>query len=106
VLIADSVRKSFGSVVALDHLNLEIASGETTCLLGANGAGTLKQLHDTIGPATVSRVRLSLAEAEAIPEFEFQAPAIPTSVWLWPAWVALLGAAGLLWSLGPERNLC
>ncbi len=34
-----SVLHRYGSVVALDHLDLEVARGETVALLGPNGAG-------------------------------------------------------------------
>jgi ABC-2 type transport system ATP-binding protein len=39
VLSVDGVRKSYGDVVALDGVSLEVDAGEVVCLLGANGAG-------------------------------------------------------------------
>ncbi len=39
MLQASNLSKNYGSQVALDGLNLEVAPGEVFCLLGANGAG-------------------------------------------------------------------
>lgn len=39
MLTARNLGKSYGSVVALNNLNLEVQPGEIFCLLGANGAG-------------------------------------------------------------------
>ncbi|WP_373696351.1 DUF3526 domain-containing protein [Hyphobacterium marinum] len=52
----------------------------------------LGRVLEAIGPATVGRSRISVEEAEAIPEFAFAAPPRPS---LWPlAWMA--GLATLL----------
>src|ERR687894_224632 len=39
VLVVDSVRKSFGGLVAVDVDHLEIERGAITALIGPNGAG-------------------------------------------------------------------
>src|SRR2546430_1884589 len=39
VLVVDSVRRSFGGLVAVDVTHLEIARGQVTALIGPNGAG-------------------------------------------------------------------
>ena len=39
VIEARAVSKFFGTVIALDHVSLSVASGEVVCLLGDNGAG-------------------------------------------------------------------
>jgi ABC-2 type transport system ATP-binding protein len=46
VLVVENVVKRFGDVTALDHVSLQVASGEFVALLGQNGAGktTLFQL--------------------------------------------------------------
>lgn len=45
------VRKSFGSVVAVDGLDLEIARGEVVALLGPNGAGKSTTIDMILGLA-------------------------------------------------------
>ncbi|MEV6900301.1 ATP-binding cassette domain-containing protein [Amycolatopsis sp. NPDC051372] len=42
---ADSVRKSFGSVVALDEVSVSFASGEITAIIGSNGSGKTTLLN-------------------------------------------------------------
>ena len=73
-IIADSVRKEYGSVTALDGLSLEIPEGSTFGILGTNGAGktTLFKLlvgHDrpddgrlTIGNRDVADAGVSIRE--------------------------------------------
>jgi polar amino acid transport system ATP-binding protein len=39
ILIADSVRKNFGSLEVLKGISLEVARGEVACLLGPSGSG-------------------------------------------------------------------
>ncbi len=39
ILIADSLYKHFGGLVAVDHVSLEVRAGEVVGLLGDNGAG-------------------------------------------------------------------
>lgn len=49
MLVADSVRKTYASVVALEGLDLVVNAGETVCLLGANGAGKSTTLNLFMG---------------------------------------------------------
>jgi ABC-2 type transport system ATP-binding protein len=46
--VAD-LRKSYGSLVAVDGVSFEVAKGETFGLLGPNGAGKTTTLHMVIG---------------------------------------------------------
>ncbi|WP_166825849.1 ABC transporter ATP-binding protein [Thalassoroseus pseudoceratinae] len=49
MLEAKDLTKTFGSVTALDQLNLHVRSGEIYCLLGANGAGKTTTLSLFLG---------------------------------------------------------
>jgi branched-chain amino acid transport system ATP-binding protein len=39
MLVVDNLKKHFGFVKAVDHVNLEIKEGETVSIIGTNGAG-------------------------------------------------------------------
>ncbi|MEO1081099.1 MAG: DUF3526 domain-containing protein [Pseudomonadota bacterium] len=58
----------------------------------------LSTLHDAIGPATVNRHRLTVAQAEAVPEFRFQMPPAARGTWVGVGWTAFLalGASALV----------
>lgn len=49
MLVAEAARKTFGSVVALEGLNLCVEEGKTVCLLGANGAGKTTTMNLFLG---------------------------------------------------------
>ena len=49
MLQASELTKTFGSVLALDRLNLTVQPGETVCLLGANGAGKTTTINLFLG---------------------------------------------------------
>jgi ABC-2 type transport system ATP-binding protein len=49
MLRLDSVRKSYGNVVAVDGLSLEVRRGEVLGLLGPNGAGKSTTIHMAVG---------------------------------------------------------
>jgi len=51
----DNLTRKFGSVVAVDHLTLQVAEGEVFGFLGPNGAGkttTVRMLTSLIGPTS------------------------------------------------------
>ncbi len=48
-LEAKALRKTFGSNVALDGLDLAVPAGEVVCLLGANGAGKTTTINLFLG---------------------------------------------------------
>ena len=66
---AQSVRKRFGHVLALDGLDLEVQRGEILGLLGPNGAGktTLIHLLAGIGRPDGGRVRIGDADSDRDP---------------------------------------
>src|SRR3972149_7301465 len=45
IIRTENLSKSFGSIVAVDNLNLEISEGEVFGLLGPNGAGKTTTIH-------------------------------------------------------------
>jgi ABC-2 type transport system ATP-binding protein len=49
VLEAAGLTKRFGDATALDRLDLQVAAGETVCLLGANGAGKTTTINLFLG---------------------------------------------------------
>ncbi len=61
IIETHDLTRSFGSLTAVDHLNLSIEAGETFGLLGPNGAGkttTLKMLT-TLLPPTAGRATIA-----------------------------------------------
>jgi daunorubicin resistance ABC transporter ATP-binding subunit len=59
-ILAEGVRQTFGDVVALDGLGLEVERGTVFGLLGPNGAGktTLVRILATLLPPTAGRARV------------------------------------------------
>src|SRR5579871_3371168 len=51
VVITRKVKKSYGNVIALQDVNLEIRAGELLALLGPNGAGKTTLVHILLGMA-------------------------------------------------------
>jgi len=87
MLEARSLTKSFGSVVALDGLNLQVRPGEIFCLLGANGAGKtttlslfLNFLRPTSGEVIVNGRNVMKFPREARQDLAY----IPEVVQLYP----------------------
>ena len=87
MLKAENLTMSFGSHLALDNLNLEVAAGEIFCLLGANGAGKtttinlfLGFLEPTRGAARVDGYDAFAASTEARRQLAY----IPEQVALYP----------------------
>ncbi len=61
VLRAEALTKTFGGVVALDGLTLELARGEVTALVGPNGSGKTTALRLVAGSAPPDAGRVQLA---------------------------------------------
>ena len=87
MLNASSVTRRFGSVAAVDGLDLSVAPGELFCLLGANGAGKtttinlfLGFLTPDAGTVTVGGVEPALDPARARQQLAY----IPENVALYP----------------------
>ncbi|WP_262696441.1 ABC transporter ATP-binding protein [Kordiimonas aquimaris] len=92
VLQTINLRKTFGEVIALEGLNLDVSAGETLCLLGANGAGKtttinlfLGFLEPNSGEALVNGRNVALAPVETKKELAY----IPEQVALYPSLTGL-----------------
>jgi len=49
VIVAEGLAKSFGDVVAVEHVDFTVAAGETVALLGGNGAGKTTTMAMLLG---------------------------------------------------------
>ena len=92
MLSAQAARKTFGAVVALEGLDLEVNAGETVCLLGANGAGKTTTMNLFLGFHVVDSGSVRVcgidpaADAAAV---RGQVAYIPENVALYPALTGL-----------------
>ena len=57
VLRAEGIEKQYKRVRAVDHVDLDVASGERVALLGPNGAGKTTTLMMLLGVITRRGVR-------------------------------------------------
>lgn len=60
MLRLDSVRKQYGTTVAVDDLSLEVGAGEILGLLGPNGAGKSTTVHLSVGLLAPDKGRVTL----------------------------------------------
>lgn len=61
MLIAESARKTYGQVVALEGLSLQVDAGDSVCLLGANGAGKTTTMNLFLGFISPDSGRVEVA---------------------------------------------
>lgn len=87
MLEARDLTKRYGSLVALDGLDLHVGPGEIVCLLGANGAGKTTTINlffgfvePTSGAAIVNGVEVASSPREARGQLAY----IPEQVALYP----------------------
>ncbi|WP_394693790.1 ABC transporter ATP-binding protein [Hyphobacterium sp.] len=107
MLIAKSARKTFGPVVALEGLDLDVRAGEIVCLLGANGAGKTTTLNlfmgfiePDSGEVTVGGISPGPSKAAARKQIAY----IPENVALYPALTAVENLAYFDRLAGHKRN--
>lgn len=87
MLVAESLRKEYGEVVALHGLELTVRAGEVFCLLGANGAGkttTIQLFLGFIAPTSGKATIDGLDVAERPLETKSRIAYIPENVMLYP----------------------
>lgn len=82
----ESVRKVFGSTVAVDGVDLEIASGDLFFLLGPSGCGKTTLLRMIAGFATPSGGRISIGDRDVtrLPAEKRDTGMVFQSYALWP----------------------
>jgi len=91
---ARGVVKAFGDVVALDHVDLDLAAGEVHGLVGANGAGKSTLLGLLLGLSTADGGQLEVLGAPV-----GRGHAVPAGV------AGFVDEPGLYPSLTPRQNL-
>ena len=81
VIVAETISKRFGAVVALEPMSLRIATGRITGLLGGNGAGKtttmailLGLLRPTSGRIEIFGLELERHRYELLPRMNFSSP--------------------------------
>jgi len=87
MLEAKQLTKKFGSLTALDRLDLQIETGDIVCLLGANGAGKTTTINLFLGflePSSGGAYVNGLNVAEAPLETKKHLAYIPEQVALYP----------------------
>ena len=82
----ESVRKVFGTTVAVDGVDLEIASGDLFFLLGPSGCGKTTLLRMIAGFATPSGGRISIGDRDVtnVPAEKRDTGMVFQSYALWP----------------------
>ena len=72
LLALEGISTYYGEARVLDGLSLEIAAGETVCLLGRNGRGKTTTLKSILGlaPARAGRILFAGAEITRLPTHE------------------------------------
>ena len=98
---ARDLRKTYGSVTALDGLDLDVAPGEVHGFLGPNGAGKSTTIRVLLGLARKSAGEVTLFDQDPwdrAPQLHDRLAYVPGDVHLWPSLtggqnIDILGAA-------------
>ncbi len=113
VIVAEGVTKRFGSVVALDGLDLDVTGGQVVGFLGPNGAGkstTIRILLD-LARADEGAVRVLGVDPRMAPEVRARIGYVPGELRLddrltveetFRSWARIRGGV----DLGPAYELC
>jgi len=68
VIRLENLSKRYGEVQAVDHLNLEVSTGELFCFLGPNGAGKTTSIKMMTGLVKPDSGSITLAGVDALRE--------------------------------------
>jgi len=66
MLVVEGVRKSYGSLVALDGVDLSVAAGEVVGLVGPNGAGKTSLVSIVAGLRRADKGRVLVGEVDVV----------------------------------------
>ena len=83
LLSISNVSKSFGDLVALDQINLEIRSGEVVGLVGSNGAGKTTLLRLMAGVYLPTSGNVSLPDGQPVDKMRQSLGVVPESTGLY-----------------------
>ena len=83
LLSISNVSKSFGDLVALDQINLEIRSGEVVGLVGSNGAGKTTLLRLMAGVYLPTSGKISLPDGQSVDKMRQSLGVVPESTGLY-----------------------
>jgi sodium transport system ATP-binding protein len=83
LLIVEGVTKTFGDIVALEHVDLQIYEGEVIGLVGSNGAGKTTLLRLLAGVYRPTSGRVKLADGRRVEDARQELGVVPENTGLY-----------------------